>query len=497
MISFIVPVYKKTVDQFTRTINSLLDQTKKDLEIIAVFDGDDQVLESHAESFAKKDMRFRHIVIDHGGACKARNEGFKESKGDIIYFWDADCYAAPMMVETALKYWEDDKDAAFMYSGYKWTDPRNPGFESEEFDSWTIGKYNYVSTMSPIKREYVIDWDESLSGLQDWDYFRRIVENGGRGVYMPCGQNAVSAPFETDMPGHNDISMVKSREETMKRIQTVREKHGDRQSDWLVYGQVMKPDAINIAKIIEGDYFNQPFWITNNYKACLLVGFNAMELEQAIAFAAYAGKESKKVIYWMGLDAEMMAQGPYTEVKKLSAGVNKHFQVNLCPDVNAKNALEEMGIKADVVPFPRAEGPVMDTLPEKFKVLAFSDEENGRLIDSVIKAMPDVDFDKWQKGKAYPFKDYSMILRLSKDGRLFSPERTMLLHGRHMISNVQEPFAGYIDPSDFTNFKNKAIDRIYEVMGNPQINKEAQDYYLDHLSPQKFKERLNSVLEAK
>src|SRR3990167_5782498 len=187
MISFVIPIHKKPVEQLKKCVESLLDMSYKDIEIVASFDGPDAELEAYIDGVSLAHGNVVKIVNEHGGACLARNNGFKASAGDIVCFWDADCYAVPEMAKTWMLYFDDSTKPDFLYSGYRWTDPVKPGFESEPFDKWLIHKYNYISTMSPMLRESVIEWDETLAGLQDWDYFRRMVLSGARGKHAPCG----------------------------------------------------------------------------------------------------------------------------------------------------------------------------------------------------------------------------------------------------------------------------------------------------------------------
>jgi len=500
MISFVLPIYKKPLEQLKRCIESLLDMSYTDIEVVASFDGPDATLEAEVEAFAKKDKRVKKVVGDHGGACKARNTGFKESTGEIVCFWDADCYAMPEMAKTWLEYFRDKPYPDFLYSGYKWTDPQIPGYASEPLNPWLLKKYNYICSMSPIRRDKVLEWDENLEGLQDWDYFRRMVDSGAKGLYVPCGTNAVSAGFETEFPDQDSISGVSAREKAVERINKVREKHGDAKADILVYGDIMKQEAVNVAQILDADYFNGPFWITHEYKACLIFGFNPMEMETALFFANASGKESKKIIYWMGLDADMLANGPFMQTKALIEGINGKISANYCPDVKTKNTLEDLGIKTDILTLPVAKGELLTDIPKDFKVLAFSDKEYEPIVDSIIRAMPDVDFDKFQDKKAFPFSDYTVVLYFLKDGRFVTAARNALILGRHMISNVQEPYSGYIDPADPVAFKENVIAKIREIQANPTFNKEAQDYYKDVMSPERFRDailsRISPVLEV-
>ena len=89
MVSVIVPVYQ--AEKYLETcINSILNQTYEDLELILVDDGStDQSLEI-IRKFQKKDKRIRYFHQQNSGVSAARNKGLEMSKGTQILFVDAD-----------------------------------------------------------------------------------------------------------------------------------------------------------------------------------------------------------------------------------------------------------------------------------------------------------------------------------------------------------------------------------------------------------------------
>src|SRR5690606_15825103 len=87
MFSVVIPVYNKELS-VTNTINSVLDQTFKEPEVIIVNDGStDNSLEIVQQS---KDDRIRIIDKPTEGVSSARNRVIKEAKYDWICFLDAD-----------------------------------------------------------------------------------------------------------------------------------------------------------------------------------------------------------------------------------------------------------------------------------------------------------------------------------------------------------------------------------------------------------------------
>ncbi len=93
-ISVIVPVYN-VENYLRRCVESLLQQTYKDLEIILVNDGSTDSSPEICTEYAKKDGRVTVINKPNGGLSSARNAGLDAATGDYIGFVDSDDYVAP------------------------------------------------------------------------------------------------------------------------------------------------------------------------------------------------------------------------------------------------------------------------------------------------------------------------------------------------------------------------------------------------------------------
>ena len=102
IISIIVPVYKAEKD-LVRCVDSILDQTYKDLEVILVDDGSPDNCGVICDSYAAKDPRVRVIHKENGGVSTARNAGLDVAGGDYIAFVDSDDYIDPDMYEKMME----------------------------------------------------------------------------------------------------------------------------------------------------------------------------------------------------------------------------------------------------------------------------------------------------------------------------------------------------------------------------------------------------------
>lgn len=113
-ISVIIPLYN--VEQYvSRCLESIINQTYKNLEILVIDDGSTDNSLQVAKSFELKDDRVKVISHLNGGVSKARNKGLEIATGDFIAFVDSDDYLKLNMYETLI---ENIGDADLIVCGY-------------------------------------------------------------------------------------------------------------------------------------------------------------------------------------------------------------------------------------------------------------------------------------------------------------------------------------------------------------------------------------------
>lgn len=101
LISVIVPIYG-VEEYLSKCIDSIINQTYKNLEIILVDDGSPDKCPDICDAFEKKDARIKVIHKKNGGLSDARNAGIDIAKGEYFVFIDSDDWVETTMVEHLL-----------------------------------------------------------------------------------------------------------------------------------------------------------------------------------------------------------------------------------------------------------------------------------------------------------------------------------------------------------------------------------------------------------
>ena len=110
LISVIIPVYNGE-KYLSECLDSVLNQTYQNLEVIVVNDGSSDNTQSIIDSYADKDTRIRNYKFEkQQGVAAARNFGIKSAKGKYISFIDSDDYYNLDCIETLYSQMNDDCD---------------------------------------------------------------------------------------------------------------------------------------------------------------------------------------------------------------------------------------------------------------------------------------------------------------------------------------------------------------------------------------------------
>ena len=137
VISVVIPVYN--VEKYlSKCLESITNQTYKNLEIICVDDGSTDKSQKILEEYSKKDSRIKILLQPNSGQGVARNRGIDEAAGDYIFFCDADDYLEQSAFEQLLSRIETT-GADFVFFESNVFDDRNGNSVDNSF--WGGGGY--------------------------------------------------------------------------------------------------------------------------------------------------------------------------------------------------------------------------------------------------------------------------------------------------------------------------------------------------------------------
>ena len=124
VVSVIIPIYN--VEKYiVECLDSVINQTLKDIEIILVDDGSIDLCPQIIDDYGKKDNRIKVIHKKNGGLSSARNAGLKLARGKYIYYLDADDYIERNALESLVSVAETHNLDILLFNAIPFLDSRN------------------------------------------------------------------------------------------------------------------------------------------------------------------------------------------------------------------------------------------------------------------------------------------------------------------------------------------------------------------------------------
>ena len=112
-VSVIIPIYN-TEKYLCRCIDSVLNQTFDDYEILLIDDGSTDDSASICYEYAQRHNKIKAIYSNHLGVASARNLGLKLAKGKYIMICDSDDYAEPNWIQTLYETIDKNPDSSVL-----------------------------------------------------------------------------------------------------------------------------------------------------------------------------------------------------------------------------------------------------------------------------------------------------------------------------------------------------------------------------------------------
>lgn len=185
-VSVIIPAYNQ--EKFiTETIESVLNQTYKDFEILVVDDGSTDSTKQKLEKFGS---RIKLIEQTHMERAVARNNGVKNSQGRYIAFVDSDDIWTKDKLQKQINTLDKMKEYILVYSACGRIDEHSKklkpaqrqlkGYSGNVFENLLVR--NFIVSATPlIRREYVLrteGFNSKYIPYEDWEFWIRLSSYG-------------------------------------------------------------------------------------------------------------------------------------------------------------------------------------------------------------------------------------------------------------------------------------------------------------------------------
>ncbi len=190
-VSIITAAYNSAA--FIKTaIDSVVNQTYQDFELIVVDDGSKDETRKMVECYSKDaKIKIRYIYQENGGPSKARNCAFKEAQGDYIAILDADDSWMPTRLEEGVNVLDSNPDIGFVHANIIGVDESGQAIKSFKRENQYLSGRIFVhlflrkadiASPTVLFRKSVCDsvgvFDENLTrlGSEDRDLWLRIAQ---------------------------------------------------------------------------------------------------------------------------------------------------------------------------------------------------------------------------------------------------------------------------------------------------------------------------------
>lgn len=190
IVSIIIPCYN-AAKFLEYTIESVLDQSFKEWEIILINDGSMDNTEEICLKFCVSSKKIKYLFQTNSGVCQARNNGIKISKGEYILCLDADDLISSNFLEETVKLMDSNPDLTIATSSIEFFGRSRGVLNVVSYSLDVLLAENQLVITSLFRRrdfERIGGFNKNMNeGFEDWDFWISILKPNGK---VACAKNA-------------------------------------------------------------------------------------------------------------------------------------------------------------------------------------------------------------------------------------------------------------------------------------------------------------------
>lgn len=210
LVTVIIPTHNRA-ELLERALNSVLEQTWENLEIVVVDDASD---DETPQLLGKLSAQHAHLKVVRNKTSKkaatSRNIAIQHANGEFITGLDDDDYWRPTRVERLMEEFEEGFSAVCSYDRMVMDDREVVWKKPSMITLDDLLYYNRVGNQVLTKKEYleqVGGYDESLPSAQDYDLWIRLVQKFGPIHTVPSPLQVVNMEEDRDRISTSDDKM--------------------------------------------------------------------------------------------------------------------------------------------------------------------------------------------------------------------------------------------------------------------------------------------------
>jgi glycosyltransferase involved in cell wall biosynthesis len=232
-ITIIIPVYN-TEAYLKECIDSVLNQSFQDFELICVDDESTDGSLPILRGYENRDTRVKAVAMSHGGQSAARNLGMREAHGKYIYFMDSDDKLADGALQTMYALIEERDVDILYFDGATFFDTAQLAEEYAKYDAYHSRPVSYrevvtgaaLFTRMSMDNEY---WVSPCLQILKHDYIKAINFQFYEGIIYEDNLSTYESMLQAERVSHENVRLYLRRirrESTVTGERTYRNFYG-------------------------------------------------------------------------------------------------------------------------------------------------------------------------------------------------------------------------------------------------------------------------------